>query len=87
MADHMRTELVCDALRMAIHHRRPAPGLILHSDRGSQYTSEVAEAHLAVERFSSVGWPEHGWQCRTAAQRDPGHGPAITTAPMRRFGR
>ena len=41
MADHMRTELVCDALRMAIHHRRPAPGLILHSDRGSQYTSTV----------------------------------------------
>ena len=35
MADHMRTELVCDALRMAIQHRRPAPGLILHSDRGS----------------------------------------------------
>ena len=24
---------------MAIHHRRPAPGLILHSDRGAQYTS------------------------------------------------
>ena len=41
MADHMRTELVCDALRMAIHHRRPAPGLILHPDRGSQYTSTV----------------------------------------------
>ena len=41
MADHMRTELVCDALRMAIHHRRPAPGLILHSDRGSQYASTV----------------------------------------------
>ncbi len=41
MADHMRTELVCDALRMAIQHRRPAPGLILHSDRGSQYASTV----------------------------------------------
>ena len=41
MAGHMRAELACDALRMAIHHRRPAPGLILHSDRGSQYTSTM----------------------------------------------
>jgi transposase InsO family protein len=39
MADHMRTELVSDALKMAIDQRRPAPGLIFHSDRGSQYTS------------------------------------------------
>ncbi|MFA5890859.1 MAG: IS3 family transposase [Actinomycetota bacterium] len=39
MADHMRTELVADALKMAIDHRRPEPGLIFHSDRGCQYTS------------------------------------------------
>lgn len=39
MADHMRAELVCDALRMAIGARRPAPGLIFHSDRGTQYNS------------------------------------------------
>jgi putative transposase len=36
MADHMRTELVCDALQMALAHRRPDPGLIWHSDQGSQ---------------------------------------------------
>ena len=36
LAEHMRAELVCDALRMAITHRRPAPGLIFHSDRGTQ---------------------------------------------------
>jgi len=35
MADHMRTELVADALRMAIG-ARPAPGLIFHFDRGTQ---------------------------------------------------
>jgi len=39
MAEHMRAELVCDALRMAIGARRPGPGAIFHSDRGSQYTS------------------------------------------------
>lgn len=40
MADHMRSELVCDAFTMAIDQRRPPAGLIFHSDRGSQYTSD-----------------------------------------------
>ena len=39
MAEHMRAELVCDALAMAVSVRRPGPGLIHHSDKGSQYTS------------------------------------------------
>lgn len=39
VADHMRTELIVDALDMAIKNRNPAPGVIFHSDRGSQYTS------------------------------------------------
>lgn len=39
MADHMRAELVVDALKMAIARRRPKPGLIHHSDQGSQYVS------------------------------------------------
>jgi putative transposase len=39
MADHMRSELVVDALEMAVAGRRPAPGLIHHSDQGSQYVS------------------------------------------------
>jgi putative transposase len=39
MADHLRTELVLDALDMAIWNRRPTAGLIHHSDQGSQYTS------------------------------------------------
>lgn len=39
MAEHMRTELVIDALSMAICTRRPPVGVIHHSDKGSQYTS------------------------------------------------
>jgi putative transposase len=41
MAEHMRTELVVDALQMATWRRRPAPGAIVHADRGSQYTSWI----------------------------------------------
>jgi len=40
LADHMRTELVEDALSMAFTTRRPAAGVIFHSDRGCQYTSK-----------------------------------------------
>lgn len=39
MADHMRTELVVDALQMALTQRRPQPGLTFHSDQGSQFVS------------------------------------------------
>ncbi len=38
MADHLRAELVLDALEMALWQRRPT-GVIHHSDQGSQYTS------------------------------------------------
>ena len=39
MESHLRTELVVDALQMAVWRRKPAPGLIHHSDQGIQYTS------------------------------------------------
>jgi putative transposase len=39
LATHLRTDLVLDALEMANGLRRPDPGLIAHTDRGSQYTS------------------------------------------------
>ncbi len=47
MADHMEASLVCDAMNMALAARRPAPGLLFHSDRGSQYTSSDFRALLA----------------------------------------
>jgi putative transposase len=40
MADHMRAELVNQALAMAIGQRQPAAGLIMHTDRGSQYGAD-----------------------------------------------
>ena len=39
MATHLRAELVVDTLQMAIARRKPAPGLVHHSDRGVHYTS------------------------------------------------
>ena len=39
MGDRMRKSLVIDAQRMALSARNPAPGLIMHTDRGSQYAS------------------------------------------------
>jgi putative transposase len=61
MADHLRAELVTDALEMALGRTGPAPGLIHHSDRGSQYTSvafgqRLAEAG-AVPSMGSVADP------------------------------
>jgi putative transposase len=39
-ADHLRTELVADALKAACRQRRPDGLVIFHSDRGCQYTSQ-----------------------------------------------
>jgi putative transposase len=59
MADHLRTELVVDALEMATSRRRPAPGLVHHSDQGSQYvalafTRRMRDAGIAGS-MGSVG--------------------------------
>ena len=39
MDSHMKTELVVDALQMAVWRRKPSAGLVHHSDRGVQYTA------------------------------------------------
>lgn len=53
ITDHLRTELPLGALEMALAHRRPARGLVHHSDHGPQFTSAVfaertAEAGIAL---------------------------------------
>ncbi|MFE5037836.1 IS3 family transposase [Streptomyces sp. NPDC056683] len=61
-ADHLRTELVADALRAARRTRRPAGPVIFHSDRGCQYTSR--EFALLATEFGvrlSVGRTGQCW--------------------------
>jgi transposase InsO family protein len=53
MAPHMRAELVCSAMQLAVAQRQPGPGLIAHSDRGSQYAGAAYQGLLA----------RHGMQC------------------------
>lgn len=62
IADHMRTELVISALEMAWGRRRPAPGLIAHSDRGSQYTAHDYQALLVdYEMLASMSRQVDCW--------------------------
>ena len=70
MAPHMRTELVCEALTMAQGQRNPAAGVLLHSDRGSQYASDAYQALLA----------QHGIVCSMSRK-----GNCWDNAPMERF--
>jgi len=55
MAEHMRTDLICDAITMAATNVEFAPGAVFHSDRGSQYTSEQFRTHLAAHGLSPRG--------------------------------
>jgi putative transposase len=58
MADHLKTSLVLAALDAALAARQPGPGLIHHSDRGTQYTSLALGARLAEAGIAaSMGAP------------------------------
>lgn len=53
VADHMRTELVIDAVTMARDHGRLHPnGAVYHSDRGSQFTSEAFQTWCAANHVT-----------------------------------
>ena len=51
MAERITRDLVIAALTMAVWRRRPAPGLIAHSDRGSQYAAGDYQAALELHGF------------------------------------
>ena len=61
-AGHMKTSLVTEAFTMALVARRPAAGLIFHSDRGSQYTSAAFRELLAGNGVvQSLSRPRQCW--------------------------
>lgn len=59
MRDTLEEELALSALRMALGARRPAPGLVHHSDRGGQYAGDayraLLDAHHAIASMSRKG--------------------------------
>jgi putative transposase len=59
MREHMRAELTLAALTMAIQRRRPAAGLVHHSDRGSQYAAgdyrKILHATAITQSMSRKG--------------------------------
>jgi putative transposase len=70
MADHLRAEMACDALVMAIRRRQPPAGLIHHSDRGVQYAGTDYQAILG----------RHGLRCSMSRR-----GNCLDNAPMESF--
>jgi len=83
MADHMRAELVVDALHMALHRRRPKRGLIHHSDQGSQLGLKESSQHRVIgERtVASEGTPLRKWWFPRGCRRG---GRARRARPQRR---
>ena len=53
MNSRMTTELIKDALTMCYWRRKPEPGVIFHSDRGSQYCSKEFRTLLATYQMTS----------------------------------
>jgi putative transposase len=51
MSEHLHAQLVADALRMALGRRKPAPGLLHHSDRGVQYACDDYQKLLLYYRI------------------------------------
>ena len=73
MRDDLEAPLVVDAISMAIARRTPKPGLVHHSDRGSQYTS------IAMGRTLRVSGSWRAW----ARRATPGTMPAPRAASRR----
>jgi transposase InsO family protein len=67
LATHLRTDLVLDALEMANALRRPAPGLIAHTDRGSQGGFKWSSQRLVEEGCDGSGAESCGGSCGAAS--------------------
>jgi transposase InsO family protein len=73
---HMQASLVVDVLRMAYFRRRPEPGLIVHSDRGSQYCGQdfqnALKGYKMLSSMSRKGdcWADLGF-CHNAPAESP----------------
>jgi len=63
MGSRIQTALVLDALRMAVGRRAPAPGLIFHSDRGSQYASVGYQNELRKNGMICSMSGKGNWRC------------------------
>lgn len=59
MGERLKDDLTVNALKQALGRRKPSPGLIFHSDRGSQYTShrfrELLRSHGIIQSMSGAG--------------------------------
>jgi putative transposase len=72
LADHLRAELVIDALTNAAAARDPHPGVVFHSDRGCQYTSgDYAALATDLEVSLSVGRTGQCWDNALAESFSP----------------
>lgn len=52
MSNHPDAALVLQSLSQAVMHRKPAKGLIIHSDRGCQYTSDIYRHYATAQGFT-----------------------------------
>jgi transposase InsO family protein len=87
MRDTMAQELTLVALRMAITNRRPAPGLLHHADRGSQYAAHDYRRLLARHgmRCSMVGKAiaaTTSWTCPKKVESSDQPPPGSTKHPI-----
>ena len=59
MSERIKADLVCDALKSAYWRRKPRPGLLMHTDRGSPYASgshrKLAQGFRMVQSMSRKG--------------------------------
>jgi putative transposase len=71
LADHLRAELVVDALEMAVARRRPDPGLVHHSDQGSEGGFKRCSQRLAREelRWESPSGVDRIGRCESRCAR------------------